>query len=213
MQNENIYEFIVLQQKDSDLSLPMLMADYNKEACSINGFIASQHFQSFYALPIPDTAPVYVMIYQWENHATIPVARDYLVNTNALSNLLDAADITAFALTQQIEGRAIDVRTLASEPNQVLELAIRRIKPSQEDSFEVRRKAFVAKLDSTPHVLFSAEFHAVMGDNPERLTVGISVYHDQASFQQLAGELMSDPSTDKYFATFIPEALKYLVSL
>ena len=95
--SRNIYEFIVLQQKDAHTNLQPLLADYDREARTVSGFLASQHFKSFHALPQPDTTPVYVMIYQWKEANTIQVARDYIVNTQALNNLIVSADISAFA--------------------------------------------------------------------------------------------------------------------
>lgn len=211
--SRNIYEFIVLQQKDAHTNLQPLLADYDREARTVSGFLASRHFKSFHALPQPDTTPVYVMIYQWKEANTIQVARDYIVNTQALNNLIVSADISAFALTEQIEGDAIDVNSLGAEPGQVLEVAVRRIKADQEVAFDAQRRDFVSRLDAKPEVITSYELKAVMGDNPERLTVGLTVYRDQAAFQQLAAEIMADPATMPYFATFDAEALKYTQSL
>ncbi len=135
MPSQNIYEFIVLQQKDANTDLQPLLADYDREARSVEGSIASRHFRSFYALPQPDNVPVYVLVYQWRERDTISLAVNHLTNTSAIAALLNAADIIALALTEQVEGDAIDVNGLAAEPGQVLEVAVRRIKADQETQF------------------------------------------------------------------------------
>lgn len=213
MPTQNIYEFIVLQQKDAHTDLQPLLADYDREARSVEGSIASRHFRSFYALPQPDNVPVYVLVYQWAERDTLPLAVNHLTNTAAIRALLDAADIVALVLTEQIEGDAIDVSRLAAEPGQVLEVAVRRIKADQEAEFEAQRRAFVSRLDAKTAVIASYELKAVLGNRPERLTVGLTVYRDVESFQQLAAEIMADPATMPYFATFDAEALKYTQSL
>lgn len=139
--------------------------------------------------------------------------RDHIVASPALAELLAVSEIAAFALTEQTEGKPLDLSSLAVMPGQVLEVAVRRIKLGQTTEFEQLRQSVGASLDGQPGVLGSYEFRAVLGQNREGLTVGLSVYQDQATFQQLAQELMARENTGRYFATFVPEALKSVLAL
>jgi len=71
----------------------------------------------------------------------------------------------------------------------------------------------VDMLDGRDGVLESYEFAVVGGPDTERLSVGMTVYRDQAAFMAIAGELMEMPVTQAYFATFEVVASQFATSV
>ncbi len=55
------------------------------------------------------------------------------------------------------------------------------------------------------------ELRAVMGENIERMTIGMVVYKDQASLQQL--NFMSNSAVLTFFGTFDFDAVKFTSAL
>jgi hypothetical protein len=174
------------------------------------GVSNDREFQSFYALPEPDEREVFIGMTQYATGKTVGK-----VQSKVLGKFLKFAktmDLKAYVFVQPIEGGAFDLGTLAAKPGQVLELAVRRVKPGQEAAFQSSRKAFVEWLDQQEGVAGSWEFQVVGGKDTDRLTVGISVYESQEAFQAIAQRAQSLPEAGAYFATFDPVALQYAVS-
>ena len=61
-------------------------------------------------------------------------------------------------------------------------------------------------LEQQDGVLDSWEFEVVGGQNTEGPTVGMTVYENQEAFLKVAENILQDPITQAYFATFAPQA-------
>ena len=175
-----------------------------------DGVSNDREFQSFYALPEPDKQEVFIGMTQYATGKTVGK-----VQSKVLGPFLKFAktmDLKAYVFVQPTEGDAFDLGKIAAKPGQVLELAVRRVKPGQETAFQASRQTFVNWLNQQDGVTGSWEFKVVGGKNTERLTVGMSVYESQEAFQAIAAKGQTLPEAGKYFATFEPVALQYAIS-
>ncbi len=175
-----------------------------------DGVSNDREFQSFYALPEPDKQEVFIGITQYATGKTVGK-----VQSRVLAKFMKFAktmDLKAYVFVQPTEGDHFDLGKLAAKPGQVLELAVRRVKPGQEAAFQSSRKDFVNWLNKQSGVAGSWEFKVVGGKNIDGLTVGMSVYESQEAFQAIAGKVQALPEAGKYFSTFEPVALQYAAS-
>ncbi|MEQ8706747.1 MAG: hypothetical protein RIC19_22630 [Phaeodactylibacter sp.] len=185
-------------------------ADFITKLKQQDGVSNDREFQSFYALPEPDQQEVFIGMTQYATGKTVGK-----VQSKVLGKFLKFAktmDLKAYVFVQPTEGGAFDLGSLASKPGQVLEVAVRRVKPGQEAAFDDSRKAFVSWLDQQAGLEGSWEFKVVGGQDTDNLTVGMSVYESQEAFQAIAQKAQSLPEAGAYFSTFDPVALQYAVS-
>lgn len=175
-----------------------------------DGVSNDREFQSFYALPEPDKQEVFIGMTQYATGKTVGKVQSKVLGK--FMKFAKTMDLKAYAFVQPIEGGTFDLGKLAAKPGQVLELAVRRVKPGQEANFQSSRKAFVNWLNGQAGVAGSWEFKVVGGKDVEGLTVGMSVYESQEAFQTIAGKVQSLPEAGAYFSTFEPVALQYAVS-
>ncbi|MCB9349900.1 MAG: hypothetical protein H6573_20670 [Lewinellaceae bacterium] len=185
-------------------------ADFIAALKAQNGVSNDREFQSFYALPEADKQEVFIGMTQYATGKTVGK-----VQGNVLGKFMKFAktmDLKAYAFVQPIEGGNFDLGNLAAKPGQVLELAVRRVKPGEEAAFQSSRKAFVNWLNGQEGVVGSWEFKVVGGKDIDGMTVGISVYESQAAFQAIAGKVQTLPEAGAYFSTFDPVALQYAAS-
>lgn len=175
-----------------------------------DGVSNDREFQSFYALPEPDKQEVFIGMTQYATGKTVGK-----VQSSVLGKFMKFAktmNLKAYVFVQPTEGGTFDLGKLAAKPGQVLELAVRRVKPGQEAAFQSSRKAFVGWLNQQEGVQGSWEFKVVGGKNTEHLTVGMSVYESQAAFQAIAAKGQALPEAGQYFSTFEPVALQFATS-
>lgn len=208
-----VYEIAVRQVKEGQLDAfktarTAFITALKKQAAAQT----DREFESFYALPEPDKTPVYIGMTKWKSLEGAGEAGQALMASEQAGAFFSTLDFKAYVMVRPIEGGAFDLATLASQPGQVLELAVRRVKDGMEDQFQKTRKVFVDQLNKMDGVLGSWEFEVVGGQNTDRLTVGMSVYASQEAFQKIAGGLSSNQAAGNYFATFDPVALQYAFS-
>lgn len=210
--NAPVFEIAVRKVKDGKKDeFTSRRADFITKLKAQDGVSNDREFQSFYALPEPDKQEVFIGMTQYATGKTVG-----RVQSKVLGKFMKFAktmDLKAYAFVQPIEGGTFDLGKLAAKPGQVLELAVRRVKPGQEGTFQTSRKVFVNWLNKQEGVAGSWEFKVVGGKNIENLTVGMSVYESQEAFQAIAGKVQSLPEAGAYFSTFEPVALQYAVSL
>lgn len=174
------------------------------------GVLQDREYQSFFALPEPDKQEVFIGMTAYRTPKTVGK-----VQRKVLGKFLKFAktmDLKAYVFVQPTEGGTFDLGQLASGRGQVLELAVRRIKPGQEFAFQRSRKAFVEWLQNQAGVSGSWEFKVVGGKDLDGLTVGMSVYESKEQFQAIAAKVQGLPEAANYFSTFEPVALQYVVS-
>ncbi|MDX1905481.1 MAG: hypothetical protein SF053_00495 [Bacteroidia bacterium] len=206
-----VFEIAVRKVKDGmKENFVASRADFITALKAQDGVSNDREFQSFYALPEPDQQEVFIGMTQYATGQTVGK-----VQGNVLGKFMKFAktmDLKAYVFVQPIEGGTFDLGKLAAKPGQVLELAVRRVKPGQEAAFQSSRSAFVSWLNGQAGVAGSWEFKVVGGKDVEGLTVGMSVYESQEAFQAIAGKVQSLPEAGAYFSTFDPVALQYAIS-
>ena len=209
--NAPVFEIAVRKVKDGKKDeFTSRRADFITKLKAQDGVSNDREFQSFYALPEPDKQEVFIGMTQYATCETVGKVQSKVLGK--FMKFAKTMDLKAYAFVQPIEGGAFDLGKLAAKPGQVLELAVRRVKPGQEGAFQTSRKGFVNWLNKQEGVTGSWEFKVVGGKNIENLTVGISVYESQEAFQAIAAKVQSLPEAGAYFSTFEPVALQYAVS-
>jgi hypothetical protein len=167
-----------------------------------DGVLADREFQSFYALPAPDQREVFIGMTDYETYKTVGKVQSKLGVVSKFLKFKKNMDLKAYVFVQQTEGPNFNLKTLASRDGEILEVGVRRIRPGMEKEFNEYRKQFVALLSSYEGVRESYEFTVVGGNDIEGLTVGMTVYESKDAFMKLAGPIMKEEVTQKYFNTF-----------
>lgn len=206
-----VYEIAVRQVKEGRKEdFVSRRSAFISELKQQKGVSNDREFQSFYALPEPDEREVFIGMTQYATGKTVGKVQGKVMGK--FLKFTKTMDLKAYVFVQPVEGGTFDLSELADRPGQVLELAVRRVKPGQEAAFQSSRKAFVDWLDEQSGVEGSWEFQVVGGKDSDRLTVGMSVYESQEAFQAIAQKAQSLPEAGAYFGTFEPVALQYAVS-
>ncbi len=206
-----VFEIAVRKVKDDKKDeFASRRADFITKLKAQDGVSNDREFQSFYALPEPDKQEVFIGMTQYATGKTVGKVQSKVLGK--FMKFAKTMDLKAYAFVQQLEGGTFDLGKLAAKPGQVLELAVRRVRPGQEGTFQTSRKAFVNWLTKQEGVAGSWEFKVVGGKNIENLTVGMSVYESQEAFQAIASNVQALPEAGAYFSTFEPVALQYAVS-
>lgn len=166
-----------------------------------------REFESFLALPEPDDGEVFIGMTTYADlAANARIQRNPRVVWRFL-RFSRTMDLKAYLYVTPIEGPPFDLAGLASEPGQVLEVAVRRV--TDRERFDQARRPFVDLLSSQAGVRDSWEFEVVKGKDTDGLTVGMTVYDGREALDGVLGGIMADPVTAAYFATFEPVALQY----
>ena len=119
---------------------------------------------------------------------------------------MSTLDFKAYVMVQPIEGPDFDLATLAAQPGQVLEVAVRSVNEGQEQVFDQTRKAFVNLLSEQEGALESYEFE-VVSENEDRLTVGMTVYESQEAFQTNRRVHHVGPNSNRLLRDFYASSL------
>lgn len=167
-----------------------------------DGVLADREFESFYALPEPDERPVYIGMTDYATGKTVGKVQGNMGVISKFLKFKKTMDLKAYVFVQQTEGLNFTLKTLASEDGQILEIGVRKVKAGQEAAFNSYRKEFVELLSSYEGVLESYEFKVVGGKDIDGLSVGMTVYESKEAFMKLAGPIMEQEVTQKYFGTF-----------
>lgn len=175
-----------------------------------SGAGTDREFESFLAMPQPDDTEVFIGMTTYDSlQANARIQRNPKVVWDFL-RFARTMDLKAYVYVQPIEGPSFSLAELASQPGQVLEVGVRRVKDRAR--FQATRPPFIEMLSAQPGVGASWEFEVVKGKNIEDLTVGMTVYDDRASAEAAIGQLIEHPTTQAYFETFEPVALQYATS-
>lgn len=210
--SQPVFEIAVRKVKDGQKeAFTAARTNFISALTAQEGVSNDREFQSFYALPAPDEQEVFIGMTQYATSKTVGKVQSKVMGK--FMPFAKTMDMKAYVFVQPQEGGTFDLGKLASRPGQVLELAIRRVKPGQEAAFQASRKEFVSWLGQQPGVAGSWELKVVGGRDTEGLTVGMSVYESQEAFQAIAGKVQALPEAGKYFGTFDPVALQYAVSV
>ncbi len=212
-----VYELAVRVTKEGQLeAFEQARSNFIELLQQQEGAETDREFKSFYALPEPNKTDVFIGMTKWASIEAAGKASSQLMGTETATTFFSTFDFMAYALMQQTEGPDFDLATLAASPGRVLEVAVRRTNQGQEAAFNEMRDAFVEYLSAQPGVQESYEFE-VLGSLPgletEGLTIGMTVYESQESFQAVAGSIMQQEVTQNYFGTFDVVAAQYAMSV
>ena len=211
--SHNITEIAVRQVKSGKLdTFTKRRAKFVSTLKKQPGIVADREFASFYALPEPDESDVFIGMTTYEStSAQAKIQRTPSILFRFLPFMMTMS-LKAYVYVQPIEGPTFNLKTLAAKPGQVLEVAVRRVDKAKLADFNDARQKFVARLSEQQGALESYEFNVVKGNKIEGLTIGMTVYESQEAFQRISQEMMQDPITAVYFATFTPVAVQYATS-
>jgi len=177
-----------------------------------NGVLADREFQSFYALPAPDDRGVFIGMTEYETGTTVGKIQSKMKVISKFLKFKKTIDLKAYVFVEPTEGPDFNLKALASDEGEILEIGARRVKPGMENEFNEYRKKFVDLLSSYDGVEESYEFKVVGGEDIDRLTVGMTVYESQDAFMKLAEPIMQEEITQKYFGTFDVVASQFAFS-
>ncbi len=176
-----------------------------------DGVQADREFESFYAMP-ENNGQVFTGMTKYESFKTPGKIQSKMGALKRFPKFAKTMDAKAYVFAQPIEGPAFDLKTLAKGEGEVLEIAIRRIKPGMEDEFNTYRKEFVKLLNAQNGVKESFEFTVVGGKDIKNLTVGMTVYKDKSTMMGLMQTLMGQEIAQKYMSTFEMVTGQYVVT-
>lgn len=174
-----------------------------------DGVKADREFESFYALPKPDEQQIFIGMTEYQSFKVPGKIQSKMGAIKRFPKFAKTMEIQSYLFVQPIEGPTFNLKTLASKPGEVLEIGVRKVKPGMEKEFNEYRKQFIELLSSYKGVKESYELKVVGGKNIEGLTVGMTVYESKEAFMALAGPIMEQEITQKYFSTFDIVASKF----
>lgn len=207
-----VYEIAVREVKEGQFEeFKLRRADFITWLKAQDGVKADREFESFYAMPEND-GQVFTGMTEYESFKTPGKIQSKMGALKRFPKFAKTMDAKAYVFVQPIEGPEFNLKTLAKGDGEVLEIAIRRVKPGMEDEFNMYRKEFVALLSSQNGVMESYEFKVVGGKDLEGLTVGMTVYKDKATMMGLMQTIMGHEITQKYLSTFDMVTGQYVVN-
>lgn len=207
-----VYEIAVREVKEGQFEdFKLRRADFISWLKVQDGVQADREFESFYAMP-QNGGQTFVGMTQYTSYKYPGKIQSKMGALKRFPKFAKTMDIKSYVFVQPIEGPAFDLKTLAKGEGEVLEIAIRKVKPGMEDEFNKYRKEFVALLGSQNGVKESYEFKVVGGKDVEGLTVGMTVYKDQATMMGLMQTLMGQEIAQKYMSTFDMVTGQYVVN-
>lgn len=175
------------------------------------GAQADREFQSLMTMPVP-LNDVFVGMTAWDSVESYENASKLFWGGPELTAFMGTVNLPAFGLITQIEGTPFDLRTLANEPGQILEIAIRKPKGVPFKEFDSARKAFIAKLSSHAGVIDNYEFEVIGGPEEER-RVGMTIYRSKAEWEVARQGAGSSPEGKAFFSVIDPTIIVYAISI
>lgn len=207
-----VYEIAVREVKDGQFEdFKLRRADFISWLKVQDGVKADREFESFYAMP-ENKGQVFTGMTEYESFKTPGKIQSKMGALKRFPKFAKTMDAKAYVFVQPTEGPAFNLKTLAKGEGEVLEIAIRRVKPGMEAEFNKYRKEFVALLGAQEGVGNSYEFKVVGGKDFEGFTVGMTVYKDKATMMGLMQTLMSKEIAQKYMSTFDMVTGQYVVN-
>ncbi len=207
-----VYEIAVREVKEGQFEdFKVRRAEFISWLKVQDGVQADREFESFYAMP-ENKGQVFTGMTEYESFKTPGKIQSKMGALKRFPKFAKTMDAKAYVFVQPIEGPAFNLKTLAKGDGEVLEIAIRRVKPGMEAEFNQYRKEFVELLGAQNGVKESYEFKVVGGKDIENLAVGMTVYKDKATMMGLMQTLMGKEITQKYMSTFDMVTGQYVVT-
>lgn len=177
-----------------------------------NGLTEDNNFVSFFTFPTPPTQTVIVGFTEWESGKALAAAQKNVMGSPAAGAYMQAIDMQALLALVTADGSKFELSEMISDPDTVVEFAVRRPKEGMEEEFVEKRKAFFDAVAQHPGHLFSQEF--VMPEGATELvgkgsdwTAVLIGWDSTAAYQTALGALGQQPEFGAFQGTI--EALTY----
>lgn len=207
-----VYEIAIREVNEGQFDdFKIRRADFITWLKAQDGVKADREFESFYAMP-ENKGQVFTGMTEYESFKYPGKIQSKMGALKRFPKFAKTMEIKSYVFVQPIEGPEFNLKTLAKGDGEVLEIAIRRVKPGMEDQFNKYRKEFVALLGSQNGVKESYEFKVVGGKDVDGLTVGMTVYKDKATMMGLMQSLMGQDIAQKYMSTFHMVTGQYVIN-
>lgn len=177
-----------------------------------DGLADDTNFVSFFSFPQPSPQTVIVGFTEWDNQAALGAAQQNVMSSPAAGAYMQTVEMQALLALVTADGSAFDLAQYLTDPDTVVEFAVRRPKEGMGDAFLKSREAFFDRVAEQPGHLFSQEF--VMPEGASELigegtgwTAVLIGWDSAGAFQAGAGALMSFPEMGAFQGTI--DALTY----
>ncbi len=167
------------------------------------GVLADREFESFFALPQPDEQPVFIGMSTYDALATVNrVQMNPLVMLKFMPFFM-TMQLKAYCFAEQTDGPELDLASLATSPESILHVAVRRTPPGGHDAFVAAQARFLERLFAFDGVGPHHELRAVKGmGSVEGITVGLTTYDNDEAMAAAYEALSEDESFVAYTSTF-----------
>ncbi len=152
-------------------------------------------FLSFFTLSGELESEVYVGLTEWASMDAIQQAAQNLGSDPVFKNYAATFDPLAYVRMKPEDGKPFDINDILKE-GQVVEFAVRTVKPEFVDDFPERREAFFDRVAEEKGYILDREFVAVEGD--ERVV--IIAWDSPENFQNALQNLTQKPEMEQFFS-------------
>jgi hypothetical protein len=171
-----------------------------------DGNEADWTFPAFFTFPEPGPNPVYLGITRWSRMADFGAAAEALMPTETAQGFFETVNMQAFVQIAPADGEAFVLEDYINAPGQVIEAAVRRAQPGQEDAYTLARDAFFARVSEQPGYIFHREF--ITADGWQAVLIG---WENQGAFMTALGGLSQMPEMGAFFG--VADVLAYQAAL
>jgi heme-degrading monooxygenase HmoA len=152
-------------------------------------------FLSFFTLSGELDTEVYIGLTEWDSQEAINQAAQNLGPTRVFKNYAKTFDQLAYVRMKPEDGQPFDINQIVKK-GQVVEFAVRTVKPEFVDDFPERRKAFFDIVAEQKGYVLDREFVAVEGDE----LVVIIAWDSLEDFQNALQNLTQKPEMQEFFS-------------
>lgn len=177
-----------------------------------DGLQGDNNFLSFFTFPQPSPQSVIVGFTEWEDGAALANAQGSVMSNPAAGAYMQTVEMQALLALMTEDGEHFDLEQYLTDPNTVVEFAVRRPREGMEDTFLETREAFFNSVSEQPGHLFSREF--VMPEGATELigkgsgwTAVLIGWDSAAAYQATLGTLSQQPEMGAFQGTI--ETLLY----
>lgn len=163
-------------------------------------------FKSFFTLPVPDERDVFVGMTRYQSAQVMQTIAGHILPSPEAGQFFSTFDMKSFVAIQPVNGMEFRLEDHIGQ-GQVLEVAVRTVKPGHEGEFENKRKAFFEQIAQQEGYLFDQEFVDLQSGSK----VVLIGWQSMDAFQSAAGYLQTQPSMGAFFSILDVVAYQALV--
>lgn len=154
-------------------------------------------FRSFFTMPEPDETTVNIGVTRWRDLDAFQSASETLMPTEKARAFFETVDLRAFVQMHPEDGKPLKLEDYIDGPEQVLEVAVRKIREGQEKAFWIAREAFFGRVAEQPGFLFERELIEEGSDTRAMMIA----WRSKQDFQRALGVLAQDPTMPAFMET------------